>query len=85
MHEGTMIDGRFVNESAVSKWAYTWDGEKNLVLSKTEEDNTVRTRAMTYNKETEKFSLPLDQMEGENTEQMIALTDLDVLVFKKVK
>ena len=40
---------------------------------------------MTYNKETEEFSLPLDQMEGENTEQMIALTGLDVLVFKKVK
>ena len=73
------------NETQIVRRPYTWDGEKNLVLSKTEEDNTVRTRAMTYNKETEEFSLPLDQMEGENTEEMIALTGLDVLVFKKVK
>ena len=81
----TSVTSSVFNESAAAKWAYTWDGEKNLVLSKTEEDNTVRTRAMTYNKETEEFSLPLDQMEGENTEEMIALTGLDVLVFKKVK
>ena len=73
------------NNSFVSRWAYTWDGEKNLVLSLTDEDNTVKTRAMTYNKETEEFSMPLDQLEGDNTEQMIALTGLDVLVYKKVK
>ena len=81
----TSITSSVYNQSVVSRWAYTWDGEKNLVLSKTDEDNTVRTRAMTYNKETEEFSLPLDQMEGDNTDQMIALTGLDVLVFKKVK
>ena len=79
------IASSVVNESVVSKWAYTWDGEKNLVLSKTDENNTVRTRSMTYNKETEEFSMPLDQLEGDNTQQMMALTGLDVLVFKKVK
>ena len=55
MHEGTMIDGSFVNESAVSKWAYTWDGEKNLVLSKTMD---LRRRVVFINKKRESFRFP---------------------------
>ena len=50
-----MIDGSFVNESAVSKWAYTWDGEKNLVLSKTMD---LRRRVVFINKKRESFRFP---------------------------
>ena len=81
----TSITSPVYNNSLAIRWAYTWDGEKNLVVSKTEEDNTVRTRYLTYNKETEEFYMPLRQVEDDNTEEMIALTGLDVLVFKKVK
>lgn len=81
----TSITSSGNNQSKVSRWAYTWDGEKNLVLSRTGNDNNIKSRAMTYNKETEEFTMPLDQIEGDNTEQMMSLTGLDVLVFKKVK
>ena len=72
-------------QSKTNKFAYTWDGEKNLVLNRTPNDTTVTTRYLTYNKETEEFSMPLNQIESEDADEMIALTGVDVLVFKKIR
>ena len=68
-------------ETTTVRRAYTWDGEKYLVFYRTNES----TRTFTYKKKTEEFYLPLDQIEGGNNAQLIALTGLDTLVFKKVK
>ena len=73
------------NETKTVRRAYTWDGEKNLVIYLTNDDNTISTRNLTYVKETEEFHMPLDQIEGDNTAQLIALIGFDELVFKKVK
>lgn len=73
------------NETQIVRRPYTWDGEKNLVIYRTNEDNTITTRNLTYVKETEEFHMPLDQIEGDNTAQMIELMGIDELVFKKVK
>ena len=73
------------NETQTVRRSYTWDGEKNLVIYRTNEDNTILTRNLTYVKETEEFHMPLDQIEGDNTAQMIELMGIDELVFKKVK
>lgn len=73
------------SESKTVRRAYSWDGEKNLVVYRTKDDNTISTRNLTYVKETEEFHMTLDQIEGDNTAQMIALIGIDELVFKKVK
>ena len=56
-----------------------------MKLYRTNEDNTTSTRNLTYVKETEEFHMPLDQIEGDNTAQLISLMGFDELVFKKVK
>ena len=81
----TIIVTPVQNETQTVRRAYTWDGEKNLVVYKPNEDNTTSTRNLTYVKETEEFHMSLDQIEGDNTAQMIDLMGIDELVFKKVK
>jgi len=81
----TTIVSSVYNETTNSRNAYSWDGEKYLVIYKTNNDSSVTSRNLTYDKKTEEFTMMLDQNESEDTEQMIALIGTDRFVFKKVK